>query len=558
MEVAAPLGRGSPGVGTTLVDLLELCSLLVRDADTARDGRKPAQVLPILLAEVDRWTPVIRETFKQAGATVVVAAEFSGPTPILKLDASLVTRLDEAVDRTLAQLAAIEPASYDGLLVDRSSPQTRHVTGPAPLDAVNRAQKGVRQLLTALFSDDLVTGEYAVLIWDDSQFDEQSSTTLLALVRELPTLLGLPDGSLVILVVGDGKMRVEDHCVGESSVRYDLSPSSGLRKREALVQTRRRLAEWQLEGAADAPLRVLMLGAGASVSAGLPMANQMRNEALERRVGFSVSDGNILEAASAFRRELREAGRLISDEGTGSDERFALGLTLERVLREEQHEEHQKLCHTLRGFALQHTAVIANLKSATATRDPFRDMLACGTKLVLVTLNFDQVIETRAPGLVRPIVSEADFDSVSSALKTFGQDGGPIPLLKLHGDIDQPETLVANTDDTAGGLSKSRLRGLRALRDALGPVCLWWYVGYSMRDLDLLPVLSSPDFADGLTERWISPMLDRSVVDFLELRRLARWRMEHVDYSAEERAVSLTAEEFWKELLGLMSRASTA
>lgn len=48
-------------------------------------------------------------------------------------------------------------------------------------------------------------------------------------------------------------------------------------------------------------------------------------------------------------------------------------------------------------------------------------------------------------------------------------------------------------------------------RSTAGPVGdpprLWIYVGVSMRDKDLLPVLRGEDFARRLDERWVNPYL---------------------------------------------------
>lgn len=550
--IGNPIPPPSTGLGTTLSKVLELCSMLLADVDRNRTDKAPATVLPVMLAEIERWTPLITEIFEQAGSSVVASRDFAAAAQCARTDPAARQRLDDAIEETLLALATDEPGSYDALRLERPSDNERLISGPPP-GAANRAQVAARELLTSMFSDELCLGENAVLIWDDSQFDTRSSSTFLGLARRLPEILGLPDGSVLLLFIGDGRLRYGEHCVGEQSVRYDLSPGYGLRKREALTQTRRRIAEWALNSREDAPLRVLMLGAGTSVNVGLPTGNELRNDALTRRVGFTVDEGSFSEAAEAFRRQIREAGRLMPSENDLNASDFAAGLTLERVIREEQHEEHVKLSHTLREFARRHATAIAALAASPITNDALIDFVEHSPGLILVTVNFDQVLETRLGARVRPVVLEGDFDALSDLLREYKDTGGAVPLLKLHGDIGQPQTLVANSDDTAGGLSGSRLHGLRALRDALGPVRMWWYIGYSMRDLDLLPVFGSPDFADGLTERWISPLLDPFVEAFQRNHRVARWATEHAAYSPQERAVSLTSEEFWKEMARLLT-----
>ncbi len=77
----------------------------------------------------------------------------------------------------------------------------------------------------------------------------------------------------------------------------------------------------------------------------------------------------------------------------------------------------------------------------------------------------------------------------------------------------------------------------------------WWYVGYSMRDLDLATTWTNPSFASKMSERWVAPFVDPSVRQFIETYRQARWGQEgNLSYTADERTITLIAEDFFTVL----------
>jgi len=541
----------------SVFDVLTMCGALVDDAVRTRLDRTGPILVPVLLEEIERWTPLLGAVIEAAeGALIDAASAGNGVRTGDDVRMSLPELVSE-VDNALKSLAVHDPGSYGDLRIETTA-TTAVVTGPLSISSANRAQRTVREFLSALFDIDLRRATLAALVWDDSPLDADSSAILFQLVQSLPDLLQMNEASSLIAIIGNGNLRIGDHCRGPRGLRHRVSAAGSLQQREAHSTARQRILELARLSRDDAPLKVLMLGAGTSVNAGLPDGNTLRNRALTRRLGYRVDESNIRDAGTEFFEALRAARRLLIKEEADGAEHFAAALTLERVLREEQHEENQRLSATLRWFREEHTLAFSRLPSRfPAATDPLRRILARQREVVLVEVNFDQVIEGRAAGLVRTFISEADCDSFADYLADYAANGGPVPLLKLHGDIGVADTIVANTDETAGGLSQSRLRALRTLRNTLGPVSPWWYVGYSMRDLDLNPLLASPDFADGLVERWIAPMLSPSIRLFLRQSRLERWQGQRLKYTVEERQISLTAEEFWEMLSEEFARLPT-
>ncbi len=377
---------------------------------------------------------------------------------------------------------------------------------------------------------------------------------------KLPTLLGRPVNSTLILFIGDPDLDFSLHCAGNPSLRARID-ASGYEQRRTYASNSESIRELSRLSKDDASLVVLFLGAGASVVEGLPTGNGLRNKALAKQVQLPVVDeSNFVEAASEFYGQLKTGDRLRAGEEAAGKAAFVANLTLERVLLEEQSQEHRLDCATLRGFADEHEAMGKALGEARDAgkfeNDSLTKLLNLRRRLVVVTVNFDQVLEIKAKGVVESYVSESELARLPEDLRNYRKDGGPIPLIKLHGDIGQRESLVANIEETAGGLTAARLRALEELLNIVGeqPVHPWWFVGYSMRDLDLLAHWQSANFADVMVEHWVAPFVDRSVAKFIREFRQPRWDRQSYGYTLNNRVVTLTATDFynllWEQVSG--------
>jgi len=349
-------------------------------------------------------------------------------------------------------------------------------------------------------------------------------------------------------------VRFELHCAGENSLRYRLTPW-GLDERKTWRQNRFEIADLARFDRDQMPLLVLFLGAGASVAQDLPTGDTLRNEALAGLTRQSVDRGNWRQVAEVWFHTLAERGKLQPAELTAGVSQFVSSLTLERVIAVEQDIESQIFSTTLRKFSNLHADVVGRIaterSSSTPAYDPLVEMLRHQQRLVLVTVNFDRVIEARCGDLVEAHYTEASLNTLPARLRDYAAHGGRVPLIKLHGDIGDPATIVANLDETVAGLSSARMEVLQRLVELVKEQAQrpWWYVGYSMRDADLSVMWSSPDFADAVNEHWVAPFLDASVEDFINHRRLLRWqRSGHPSYNAHERLLSLTADDFYRLL----------
>ena len=251
-------------------------------------------------------------------------------------------------------------------------------------------------------------------------------------------------------------------------------------------------------------------------------------------------------------KSLAETENLKEAELTAGQDEFVRRLTLERVLEEEQRLESQVFSTTLRDFSAQHKIVIERLRLQAAAgaldEDPLRKLVAAQQRIVLVTVNFDQTIEARvSAGNVQAFVSDTELGTFSAYLDEFKRNGGPLPLLKLHGDIEQPETIVANISQTTAGLSRARDSAILSLIGSLEPEAMrpWWYIGYSMRDRDLDITWRSPRFLN-FQEHWVAPLLDPSVREFIELQRMYSWEQLGRKSSPMQKLISLTATDFFE------------
>ena len=110
--------------------------------------------------------------------------------------------------------------------------------------------------------------------------------------------------------------------------------------------------------------------------------------------------------------------------------------------------------------------------------DPLVELLEMRKRLVLVTVNFDSILEIKAGDAVRPFIEESELAQVPDYLRTYRNDGGPVPLIKLHGDINKPQSIVVNIEETAGGLSAARLEALEGIMHVVKEQSVrpWWFV----------------------------------------------------------------------------------
>lgn len=300
-----------------------------------------------------------------------------------------------------------------------------------------------------------------------------------------------------------------------------------------------------IAGLNDRPL-MLFLGAGASASAGIPLGNTYRDLALDGLVGRH-DDGQA--AAEAFFDLLHERQHFLLGE-TESRTAFASGLTLERVLL----ETFSDLGFRPRTDAPVIRELVKDCESALdyvrPGRKAIRELAAkLPGRLIIMTVNFDQLIEQDLgvdySVYYRPEHYRERLDELVSYVG--GDASKPVPILKLHGSIEDPESLIATIDTTSAGFHEDVLDALNNVLEAAGKPLSWVWIGCSMRDRDMNLWLGGLA-ANALDEWWVDPMPGKALDDFFAMHRAPKWSARGQKLS--DRLIIESADGFLRALAG--------
>lgn len=494
------------------------------------------RVVPVLLEDQRVHLDLLRIAFRHAGGVLLDAEQLADGTPGAD-DPTLA-----AVIRRVVRFPGRSGETEVGVKRGADGRVTVDLLGVAD-EATNPGFRTVRGVVTSLFDDALRSNELAAIAYDETTLGADVKQVLWSLMTSQLQQLSLGRLTTLVVLVGVSQPDYSRHCSGANSARF-LLDSQGLRRRPSWPTDQHaiRLSLARRDGHA-----VLFLGAGFSASSGLPLGNELRDFALSGLVG---DEGTFLERAERFRTMISDHGRWVDqDEGRLAAEDFALRLTLERVLREERaHHAPPDTMPTLDYFAAGNSRALGRRGPAV---DALGEMLHSTEglpRIVIVTVNFDTLIESVAGDAIEVFATEEEFAACPDYLtRYFESDGGvPVPVFKLHGSIDRPESIVANVDQTMMGLSPVRRAALERIRAEGQQRVPWLYVGYSMRDLDLRPLLSQAEFAERLDESWVSPFPDAGAVSFCRQGRDAYWQSIGArDFRA--RLIGETADVFFRE-----------
>ncbi|WP_131812360.1 SIR2 family protein [Mycolicibacterium fortuitum] len=301
----------------------------------------------------------------------------------------------------------------------------------------------------------------------------------------------------------------------------------------------------------DRPL-VLFLGAGASASSGIPLGNTYRDRALAEFLG----DHRHSEHAAAFFDFIHERNRFLPGE-TRSREQFVRQLTLERVLR----ETFSELGYRPRTASPVIQELVDDCQRALQYLRPGRKAIHqlaehMRGRLIVMTVNFDRLIEAdmAAPNTV--LYRPQDFtDNLETIAKyVAGHPDLPVPILKLHGSIDDPESLIATIDTTSAGLGGSVRRMLNAILDTAGHSLRWIWIGCSMRDQDVNQWLGGLAL-EALDDWWVDPLPGQSLDDFIATTRAPRWTP--LNRTLDDRLIIDSADGFLSELAEAVALSAT-
>jgi len=406
------------------------------------------------------------------------------------------------------------------------------------IEPTNESERMIPAFVAALFSRELSTHAVAAISWTDSRLEVLARDALWQLIRAHVARRQL--GSLATLIfIGGGRIDPELHCEHEPSVRFALT-ERGLSRRKGPVSLG--ITVNKLVRSAHGPF-VLFLGAGASASAKMPLGDEVRDHALEHFVGDRVPSP-VGELAIRFHQWICENDRLLVGEETLTAGMFAERLTLERVLREEFRRDGRSRSRTL--HYLQERNAQAIQRKMTRSRTALRAIRAKRNRLILVTVNFDTIIEDEFGDEAKVFATRDDFEEAGKYLDGYLATGGALPVLKLHGTLAVPDSIVADVDTRSLGIPAGAIEALRRLRGTEHFIP-WVYIGVSMRDPDVAEVIGGTDFAEGLEEAWVAPFPDPAVSAFSDDHRASRWQ-EAKRAGIGERQITETADSFLSKL----------
>jgi SIR2-like domain len=506
--------------------VLELASRVIRELRHANSA-STTHIVPVVVEDVDVHLGLLEEAFRHAELSVVRAGDHW---------AGAEGRLDPLLQRQVENGFLASPSlSAVGASLEAESGVVRARLGGGAPSALNPGLRMALGLASSLFHDDIQRNSgAAVLAYDEAPLEARLRDDAWGLLTQ--RLRGRAVGQLRMLVVLVGAdLDVGRHCTGEVSCRFAVNDGVFLERRPTagnLADIRRLANEERL---------ILFLAAGASVSSGMPLGNDMRDFALRHLLADPAGTSESL--ARAFRRYVDGTGQMLADELDLTEEDFGRSLTLERVLREELRRYSPVASPTLSSLAQLNDRANANPGTGVIA---IQEMIRCPRRgLVLVTVNFDTLIHHRLNRYVRTFATDRQFRGCARFVRDYfdGTDQR-VPILKLHGTLPTRASIVATIERVAEGLNTDKAASLEALLPAGDERTAAVYVGYSMRDRDVTGVLGLPRYANEWDETWVHPHDVSSVNAFIEAHRRQIWTSSQRADTVLERTITETADTF--------------
>ena len=512
-----------PALLTVLADLIKahplrgesepLNVVRVVAAGTQYLGEESDHVIPQLLEAASAFTGV---GMAHDASRALDTAELSDPAP----DADLLTALRVAMRIERPTGDAQELELQDGRLL----------LGGVEAELLGPGHSQLVGLAAALLDTRWEGAELGIVSYGEVTMDPFTKRAAKLGIAALGGPIGVGSLRTLIVIARAPELVLDEHCHAETGARYIIDGDRAI-KRRPMADTR------SLAGSlarSTAPLRVFFLGAGFARSSDLPLGNTLRNWALRRRYG-SPHDAPIRPLAIEL---FREAEGLIDD---GRDETtFAEELTLEDVVALDTAIDGE-ISPAIQHFAELH----ANCSPGPAVRG-FVESISKLEPAVVVTVNFDELLEEVDEDAFARVFDDEGFEAFPEYLARYlAGEEMQVPLLKLHGTISTPESCVVDAKETSAPLPENKARALGELPSALagetGTAGRWIYIGASLRDKDVVPVLLQEQFATAFEEYWVMPLRERSIDRFARARHAA-WK--HGRQQIDERTVSATADDF--------------
>ncbi len=508
-------------------------------------------VIPVLSDELESRRALLAEVAEFLGGVLLDVSTGAYDQEIAAYDDALLRGTVErglSFDRPGGGRTEIELEYAAGRLHAKLTVRGRLITYPTP------AEQQLTAVARALFDERLVDHEFAMVCYDEKLFDDFAQQAVLSLLTGLGRQTGMRLGAartLVPFIRSNGLSR-ERHCQLYRGVRYSLTGDGIVRRNRSshLADTVRKLTAPRPE-----PL-VLFLGAGFSASSKMPIGNSIRNTTIRRICRLpDPHDGMTDEQLAAkLYHFAAEPGRdlLAVYERELGEEQFARSATLEQAARIERDLFEVPVPQTVLDLQQRHNDRIeeAHVLLGDAVYAMHR-MIEARRRIVIVTVNFDELIEREHSDRLDIAVIDDDFRRLTPILGRMreGEDhpDGLTPLLKLHGTINRPETCVVTDAETRAGITAAKEAALRALVENVpaNHMVPWVYVGASMRDIDLDRVFGARKFNESVSERWVAPWPEPSVSRFVYSKN--RWWVGRGE-TLLQRTVTETADAFMSAL----------
>lgn len=494
------------------------------------------RVLAIQVPDLDAAQSILNPVFRLEGAirfdlSEIASEGFSGAVPN--------PGMENAVMRALGGIS--RPIAYD----EDPNGRRRAYWIDSPRDEFP-PQELILAAATIPLYEDLANEEVPVaVLYEESQLElTHREAVWNFLTKDLPDYL---QASPLICVVVGAEYPSSYQLQGETSLRCYVEEDR-VRTRNFWRENRQRVHETLNAG--DQSHIVLFLAAGFSASMGMPLGNGVRDIAI-RRLLVDGTDLEVSELPLAFYRHLRGIGRLLDSEIAQDDATLAASLTLERVI----YEENRLHGHSVALEQLRERESRSLSKPLMGAARTLRELVGSSTrKLVLLTVNFDRLVEYEAEDQIQVFANDEAFDGAEDYLSSYlaGEaDASRIPLLKLHGSFsDEDASLIASIDQTLRGLQPARKEAVkRACTPPSGSVP-FFYVGSSMRDFDVRDLLNDEFYAKSTEEMWVTPLPAPGIAEFIEQKRIHQWETRQ---TTDNHQITLTADDFMKLLQNMLT-----
>lgn len=511
-----------------LVSVLDLAGEIARKHERAPLGQ--ITVIPVIVDDLESISPVL------SGLCDVAEGRF-----LTTLDDELKMPVPGTSDqvRRAAIVTALtgQPLSDRRVeLIDQAAGTVDAVFANPTTEAPSPGEEEVLAVARAVAHRDLDRHRFALIAYKANLVDLPFRRGIWSLAVD--QLNGRAHPTLTTLVfVAEAAIDIGVHC--QPGRGFQLALDGGrLLRRKGADNLRAQAASIANN---DGPL-VLFLGAGFAATSRMPLGNDMRDQAIGRLLNVSVAEFSSTELASKFHDWVQGQGWLSGSEQQMPRDEFISRLTLEQVTRIE------KILYptlpTLHDFRQHHDRQINEPGQAVLDLAAILDHRR--GPIVVVEVNFDLLVETHAGVPLRVFASPEEFAKAPEFLRRYlAGDETEVPLLKLHGTISRPDTCVISAEQTEQGVGVEKREALHVLRNENFPV-RWVYVGASLRDLDIRPLLLGEEFSGGVDERWVTPYLPESLEEFA-MRREPRWRGTGLP-TIEHRLITETADVFFAEL----------